>query len=85
MDDIMTHLQKIESWQGIHEAKDDVRFDKIGTTLTDIKENHLAHIQTAIEKQATDAWWIKTIAVGIATGIGGLFVTLVGAILLKWL
>lgn len=58
------------NWFMEHEQSDKEQFEKIGTTLSDMKENHLAHIQIAQEKQATDMEWIKWFLFSIAGGIG---------------
>ena len=44
-----------------HTKADKEGFDAIHQTLTVMKENHLAHIQTDMAKQSTDIDWIKKI------------------------
>ncbi len=66
-----------------HMKDDDQRFGEIYEDTQEIKgdikvikENHLAHIQVALEKNTTDTAWIKWAVLAILTGIGGLFVFL---------
>lgn len=42
-----------------HAEADEERFEEIQEMFSTIKENHLAHMQTALEKLATDVQWIK--------------------------
>ncbi len=64
-------------WFMEHEEDDKENFGTIHTTLRDMKDNHLAHIQLAqegIEREqirlGNDLWWIKWLVMGIASGIG---------------
>jgi len=66
----MSQLDEIQEWQVQHEKDDTIRFGEISRTLTDMKENHLAHMQIATETLATDLRWVKWLVMGIAAGIG---------------
>lgn len=69
---VMERLSVIQNWQAKHELDDNNRFNNIANTLTDIKENHLAHIQASSEKTASDLWWIKYMVLGLIGGIGAI-------------
>ena len=59
------HQKLIEN----HIARDDERFECIASDISDIKENHLAHIQTSIAEIARDVWWVRW---GVLALIGGI-------------
>ena len=52
-----------------HEEKDDSRFEKISDALTDIKGNHLSHMEVDIR-------WLKWIEMGVIAGIVSILVKL---------
>lgn len=65
-----------------HAFDDREQFATISKTLTDMKENHLAHIQedqanmrATQERNATNIKWIMAILLGIMTGIGTIAIT----------
>lgn len=68
--EIKNKLEALQQWTSKHEVEDHNRFSAISDSLSDIKENHLAHIQIAMEKMATDYAWIKYLVMGIIAGIG---------------
>lgn len=63
-------MNPLEAQFSEHEKKDTARFTGISQTLTDIKENHLAHIES-------DMWWIKWLVMGLVAGIGVIFTGIV--------
>ena len=61
-----------------HMERDEKQFDKIADSLDEIKSNHLAHLQEAATKSASDITWIKSGlylvgATGLATFLGMLY------------
>lgn len=60
-----------------HAKQDEKGFDGIHETLTVMKENHLAHIEKATAKQATDIEWLKKIMWLFLVPIVGGFVGIV--------
>lgn len=60
-----------------HADVDRGQFDAIGSTLKIIQENHLAHIQSAQERQDTNIKWIMWLLMGLATGVGTIALTVV--------
>ena len=71
---IMTTLKELSLWSTRHEADDERRFSEISNALVDMKDNHLAHIQT-------DMWWVKWLVMGEISGLGLLLVGIISAII----
>lgn len=64
-----------------HTRSDEKGFEAIHATLTKIKDNHLAHIEKATTKQATDIEWFKKFFWLIAsTSVGSLIAALMNLI-----
>lgn len=60
----------------------DERLDRVEKTVNEIKDNHLAHIQTDLTKVSTDVDWIKRFFWLIATAsIGGLITAILNLLL----
>ena len=75
-----------------HIDKENKCWDNITNDIRSLKENHLAHIETDIQSLkiqgialSTDMGWVKKSTIGIISGIGAIFITLVaGAIVLAY-
>lgn len=60
----------------------DERLDRVEKTVNEIKDNHLAHIQTELTKVSTDVDWLKRFFWIIATAsIGGLVTAIINLLL----
>ena len=60
----------------------DQRLDRVEQTVNEIKDNHLAHIQTDITKVKTDIDWLKRFFWLVATAsIGGLIAALLNLLI----
>jgi hypothetical protein len=60
----------------------DERLQRLENTVNDIKDNHLAHIQTDLTKVGTDVDWLKRFFWIIATAsIGGLITAIINLLL----
>jgi hypothetical protein len=60
----------------------DQRLDRVEQTVIEIKDNHLAHIQTDITKVKTDIDWLKRFFWLVATAsIGGLIAALLNLLI----
>ena len=73
----LTQLDRLEQWQVAHQRydeathkRDDETFATIGAALTDIKDNHLSHLQISYEKISGDLWWVKWLVMGLVSGVG---------------
>lgn len=60
----------------------DERLQRLENTVNDIKDNHLAHIQTDLTKVGTDVDWLKRFFWIIATAsIGGLVAAIINLLI----
>lgn len=60
----------------------DERLDRVEKTVNEIKDNHLAHMQTELTKVGTDVDWLKRFFWIIATAsIGGLIAAILNLLL----
>jgi hypothetical protein len=60
----------------------DERLDRVEKTINDIKDNHLAHMQTDLTKVSTDVDWLKRFFWIIATAsVGGLITAIINLLL----
>ncbi len=60
----------------------DERLNRVENTVNEIKDNHLAHIQTDLTKVSTDVDWLKRFFWIIATAsIGGLITAVLNLLL----
>lgn len=60
----------------------DERLDRVEKTVNEIKDNHLAHIQTDLTKVSTDVDWLKRFFWLVATAsIGGLIAAVINLLL----
>lgn len=60
----------------------DERLDRVEKTVNEIKDNHLAHMQTDLTKVSTDVDWLKRFFWVIATAsIGGLIAAIINLLL----
>lgn len=69
----MTDLKQLNNWFHEHAKEDKDNFLLINNKLDEIKDNHLAHIQTDLNKTTTDVSWLMRYHWIIATAsIGAL-------------
>lgn len=68
-----------------HEERDTQRFEEaanrdvaMDAKLDKMLNNHLHHMEN-------DMWWIKWLVIGLVTGVGGIFATVLAAIAVKYL
>jgi uncharacterized membrane protein len=60
----------------------DQRLDRVEKTVNEIKDNHLAHIQTDLTKVSTDVDWLKRFFWLVATAsIGGLIAAVINLLI----
>lgn len=60
----------------------DERLDRVEKAVNEIKDNHLAHLQTDLTKVNTDVDWLKRFFWIIATAsIGGLIAAIINVLL----
>jgi hypothetical protein len=60
----------------------DERLERLETSVNEIKNNHLVHLQTDITKVGTDVDWLKRFFWVIATAsVGGLIAALINLII----
>ncbi len=60
----------------------DERLDRVEKTVNEIKDNHLAHLQTNMTKVSTDVDWLKRFFWVIATAsVGGLIAALINLLI----
>jgi hypothetical protein len=60
----------------------DERLNRVENTVNEIKDNHLAHIQTDLTKVSTDVDWLKRFFWIIATAsVGGLITAVLNLLL----
>ncbi len=60
----------------------DERLQRLENSVNDIKDNHLAHIQTDLTKVGTDVDWLKRFFWIIATAsIGGLVAAIINLLI----
>ena len=60
----------------------DERLDRVEKAVNEIKDNHLAHMQTDLAKVGTDVDWLKRFFWIIATAsIGGLITAIINLLL----
>ncbi len=60
----------------------DERLDRVEKTVNEIKDNHLAHMQTDLTKVSTDVDWLKRFFWIIATAsVGGLITAIINLLL----
>ncbi len=60
----------------------DERLDRVEKTVNEIKDNHLAHMQTDLTKVGTDVDWLKRFFWIIATAsIGGLVAAIINLLI----
>lgn len=60
----------------------DARLDRVEKTVNEIKDNHLAHIQTDLTKVSTDVDWLKRFFWLVATAsIGGLIAAVINLLI----
>lgn len=60
----------------------DDRLDRVEKTVNEIKDNHLAHLQTDMSKVTTDVDWLKRFFWIIATAsVGGLITAIINLLL----
>ena len=60
----------------------DERIDRVEKTVNEIKDNHLAHMQTDLTKVSTDVDWLKRFFWIIATAsVGGLITAIINLLL----
>ena len=60
----------------------DERLDRVEQTVNEIKDNHLAHIQTDLSKVSTDVDWLKRFFWIIATAsVGGLITAIINILI----
>lgn len=60
----------------------DERLDRVEKTVNEIKDNHLAHMQTELTKVSTDVDWLKRFFWIIATAsIGGLIAAILNLLI----
>ncbi len=60
----------------------DDRLDRVEKTVNEIKDNHLAHLQTDVAKVSTDVDWLKRFFWVIATAsVGGLIAALINLLI----
>lgn len=81
MEDVLSHIKNMEDWQKQHGIEDQMihaqtvdRLNVIDTSLSVIRDNHLAHLQLSYEQIARDLWWVKWLCMGLVSGIGAIVV-----------
>lgn len=89
LEQIKIFMAKQEQWNQSHQLADNVAFVAIQKGVDEIKDNHLAHVETAISDMkekltnvSNDVSWLKRFFWLIATAsIGGLLTGVVNLLL----
>lgn len=78
------YYSKKPDWFTHHEEDDERNFGALGGDVREIrddikgiKENHLAHIQIAMERQSGDLSWIKWLVMSTCAGVGTIITALI--------